>query len=748
MDLRVRCGFIALPVGALLGLAWTLAHHRLPLSAGIAWVPALDVHLALRLDGLAALMLLMITGVGVAVFVYAGAYLAHGVSLRRLYGLLSGFLVAMAGCVLADDVLLFFACWELTSLFSFLLVGFDHTRAQSRRAAQQALLITGGGGLALLAGLVLLMRHLNTASITELVARLPGTAATPGLVAGVLLVIVGAFTKSAQWPFHFWLPNAMAAPTPVSAYLHSATMVKLGVYLLARLDAGLDGWPLWQIVLQSAGSITAAWGMVLALRERDLKRILAWSTVATLGTLVALVGLPGPGAALAVGGLLLAHALYKAPLFFVAGNLDHGTGTRVIDHFGGLWRAMPWTAAAALLAGMSMAGLPMSFGHEAKQLIGEAGHGGGVLPFVPLANTVFGAVAVAVAGVAAVRIFWRRTTPATVGTLENAHEGGPGLVGPPLALALVGLFLGLFPLRAKELVEQAGDAMTAPSVSVQLLWTADRVTDVGSLAVTLGAGALIYALWDPLHRLVDALDARWGHFGMAAHYERALQALPRLAAAVTRRLQHGRSPGYLALALGSVTLALGAVAWAAVPSLTLPLLERPGLGQAGAVGFVVLGAAAAVCVRQRLALLLCVGLAGYGTALWCLFSGAPDVALTQFAVDSVFVVIASAVLLSLARQGGHSSIGEPAVRTGGALLAVAFASVLTLLWLAVAALPFDGALSAWFGEHSVDAAQGHNVVNVLLVDFRALDTLGETTVVVLSGLAAWPLLRRARRARR
>lgn len=232
------------------------------------------------------------------------------------------------------------------------------------------LLVTGTGGLALLAGFILLGQAMGTTSISTIVAQLPQMPASPTLTAALVLMLVGTFTKSAQFPFHFWLPNAM------SAYLHSATMVKLGVYLLARFDPGFGEWTLWEWALKAAGSLTAAWGMVLALRERDLKRILAWSTVATLGTLVTLVGLRGEGATVAVGALLLAHALYKAPLFFVAGNIDHGTGTRVIDRLGNLRHAMPWTAAAALLAGASMAGMPMSFGYIAKDVILAAKGGG------------------------------------------------------------------------------------------------------------------------------------------------------------------------------------------------------------------------------------------------------------------------------------------------------------------------------------------------------------------------------------
>lgn len=321
MGLASRAAFTALPLAALGVVVGMLLWLQLPTGGALEWIPALGISLAWRIDGLAVLMLLMITAVGSAVFVYAGGYFASHPGQRRLFVQLTLFMVAMIGCVTADNLFTLFLFWEATSVLSFLLVGFHHERAVSRKAAQQALLVTGTGGLALLAGLILIGQVMGTSTISVIVERLPATAPTPLLTAGVLLVIVGAFTKSAQFPFHFWLPNAMAAPTPVSAYLHSATMVKLGVYLLARLDAGLDDWLLWQVLLQGAGSITAAWGMVLALRERDLKRILAWSTVATLGTLVALVGMPGEGAAVAVGALLLAHALYKAPLLATVGAL-------------------------------------------------------------------------------------------------------------------------------------------------------------------------------------------------------------------------------------------------------------------------------------------------------------------------------------------------------------------------------------------------------------------------------------------
>jgi len=270
-----RTFYTLLPVVALGLVLWLLSARELPVSFSWDWIPALGIELAFRIDGLSALMLLMVTGVGAAVFVYAGGYLHGSPDQRRAYLLLSLFLVAMVGCVTADHLLVLFVFWEGTSLLSFLLVGFYHERSESRASAQQSLLVTGSGGLVLLAGFILLGQTVGSYHLSEIVVAVPEMEPSTPLVLALLLILVGAFTKSAQFPFHFWLPNAMTAPTPASAYLHSATMVKLGVYLLARLDPAFGEWPLWEWVLKGVGSLTAAWGMVLTLRERDLKRILA-----------------------------------------------------------------------------------------------------------------------------------------------------------------------------------------------------------------------------------------------------------------------------------------------------------------------------------------------------------------------------------------------------------------------------------------------------------------------------------------
>jgi multicomponent Na+:H+ antiporter subunit A len=742
MGAAERAAVVLIPAAALAALLWLLLTQDLPLAISLNWVPALGLDLALRIDGLAALMLLMITGVGTAVFVYAGGYVKGHPQQRRLFALLTAFMVAMIGCVTADHMIVLFMFWEATSLLSFALVGFHHERAASRKSAQQSLLVTGTGGLALLAGFIVLAQALGTWHISEAVQLLPAMEPTPQLYTALALILVGAFTKSAQFPFHFWLPNAMAAPTPVSAYLHSATMVKLGVYLLARLDPGFGEWEVWEWTLKLVGSITAAWGMVLALRERDLKRILAWSTVATLGTLVVLVGLRGDGATVAVGALLLAHALYKAPLFFVAGNIDHGTGTRVIDKLGNLRHAMPWTAAAALLAGASMAGIPLSFGYVVKDVIMEAKSADDVFAFARAANTVFGAIAVAVAGVAAIRVFWRH--PGDTETPE-AHECPPSLLVPPLALASIGIVLGMFPFIAERLIAEASDAMTPDTQALALGLALELGPALGSLAVTLGIGVVVYLLWDPLHRFFEAAAQRIGRVGMASHYERSLRGIPALAAACTRTLQGGRLPVYMALTVGSISAALLVLLLLGWQDLPVPAWSTPSAGFLGGCLLACLGAAFASVLRERLVLLLATGLVGYGSAVIFLYAGAPDVAFTQFTVETVFVIVVAAVLLKLKRLGRAQSLDEPGLRPGAFVIASGFGAVITVLLLVSTGGAFDPALSQYFGEQSVPEAFGRNVVNVILVDFRALDTLGEIAVVMLSFLAALPLLQALRR---
>jgi multicomponent Na+:H+ antiporter subunit A len=726
---------------ALSGLtAWLLASARTPWTVSHPWVPSLGVDLAFHLDGLSLLMLALIAGIGLAVFTYAAAYMTSVAARTRLLALLTAFMLAMAGAVTTDNLVVLFVFWELTSVTSFLLVGFKHDYEPNRQAARQALLITAGGGLVLLAGVLFLGSIFGTYSIQALIARAPDRSAHPLLPAALGCVFVGAFSKSAQWPFHFWLPNAMAAPTPVSAYLHSATMVKLGVYLLARLNPAFERLLLWEVTLVSVGAITALWAMVLALRERDLKRILAWSTVSSLGTLVLLIGLPGPGAAEATAAFLLAHALYKAPLFFVAGNVDHSAGTRSIDRLAGMARVMPWTAATALLAGLSMAGVPLSFGYVAKDFIAIAKTEGLSFKWVSYATMVAGAISVAVASVAAIRVFWHRGGRALPAEI---HEASAGMLAPPLAVASVSTLLGMMPALALPLIQDAASAITntTRSGAVPLV---PGTSGMPTTLLVFALGLAVFLGWDRLHVWMEAL--RWfDRFGLAAVYGRSLERIPTTAGFVTTRLQHGQLPAYLALVIIVFAIAT-AGAMAGGPALAWPAWSAPAPAVAAATVLIISTSIAACRIRDPFVLLLLTGLAGLGSAIIALFVGAPDVAFTQFAVEVAFVVVVAAVLL---RVRACAPPSDPAARAGGrAIAGLVVGALVGVLTLAAAAGPGDPALPQYFGERALPDAHGRNVANVIIVDFRALDTLGEIAVVAFTFVGILPLLHWLRAAGR
>jgi multicomponent Na+:H+ antiporter subunit A len=729
---------VLIPATVFIAFFLALLSVPLPWRLTWPWIPSLDINLAIFIDGLSAQFILLISGIGTLVFVYATGYLAGDSRRHRVFLLLLLFMAAMLGAVASDHLIVMFVFWELTSVLSFLLVGFNHENEVGRKSAQQALLITGFGGLCLLAGIILLGSISGTYSMEAIIAGAPDFSTEPRLKAALIFVFLGAFTKSAQFPFHFWLPNAMAAPTPVSAYLHSATMVKLGIYLLARLDAAFSDILFWEYALIGTGTLTAVFAAAQTVLERDLKRILAWSTIATLGTLVMLVGLPGKGAALAACTLFFAHALYKAPLFFVVGNLDHGAGTREIDKLTGMRHHMPWTAALALLASVSMAGLPLTFGFIAKDAITLAKAQAGALDLVSYATMFINGVSVAVAAIAAIRIFWGVDTALPAAA---PHEAPVSMLLPPFMLVALGIIFGIKPTLVDPVLGSAVLAI-APGFDPDTVNTAyDIVPVLEALLGSLLFGWLIYRYWDRLHQLFH----RGPHvinFGPQAWYQSILGALPILAARQTRFLQHGILPRYLMTLTGITTLLMMMLILVARPSWTWPNAGSLTVPVLGASLLISAGAITALFVRNHLVLLLVSGLVGYGSAILFLFTGAPDLAFTQFAVETVFVVVAAAVLLRLRRLPQ-----KPAAPSGGLwtklfplLLATAFGTTMAVMLLLVSVSPLDQQLTTFFAEQSLPAARGRNVVNVIIVDFRALDTLGEIAVLAFAFLAALPLL--------
>ena len=725
-----------------------------PVAAAWPWVAHLDVAFAFRIDGLSMLFALLITGIGALVVPYAASYLAGHRSLARLQWTLLAFMLAMLGLVTADDVVLLFVFWELTTITSFLLVGFDHENPAARRAALQALVITGAGGLAMLAGLVMLGEIAGTYRLSEILASDVDFTAHAAYPVVLTLVLLGAFTKSAQFPFHFWLPGAMAAPTPVSAYLHSATMVKAGIYLLARTQPALGGTEAWFAVLTSVGAITAVWASMMALRQGDAKLMLAWTTVMALGTLTLFLGSSERIAVLAAMTFLLVHALYKCALFLVIGNVDHGAGTREIDRLGGLARALPVTAVAAFAAAFSMAGFPPFLGFIGKELKYE-----GALaiadepwPFAG-ASLLANSMMVAVALIIVVRVFVRGRT-----TTDAAPHEAPVLMWlPPLLLAAAGLVAGIFPeLVSSTLLAPAVEGIRRTDTTVYLsLWHGINVPLMMSIA-TVVLGIVLFAA---LARVRSALSALVGALRISGDraWDAALDGCRRGAGALTARLQSGSLGTYLGIVFTAFTVAVGVMlgrafamgdggtglgrAFAALGPVP-PLAALVAALMAVATGVVAFA-------RSRLLAVAALGIVGAGVALLFLSFGAVDVAITQLMVETLFVVLIAAVLPRLPRFAGVAHPG-PAGRTRDGLVAIACGAVVTVTVLLVATLPLDVRIPDFYAAASYDEAYGRNIVNVILVDFRALDTLGEVAVVVAAALAVVALAsgggRRARRA--
>jgi multicomponent Na+:H+ antiporter subunit A len=738
---RRRMGWLlaVVPAGlfaGFLGLEGPIEAGR-ALTERLTWAPSLGVELTLRLDGFAYLFCLLVTGIGALVVIYADAYLAErpASDRARFISLILFFMTAMLGTVLADNLLVLFVFWEATSLFSFLLIGFDVDSPSARRSALMALQVTAGGGLALLAAILLIGVTLGSYSLTEVVARTPELARSPWIVPILAGVFIGAFTKSAQFPFHFWLPNAMQAPTPASAYLHSATMVKLGIYLLARFEPVVGAVPGGRDTLITIAMITMLVAAFQAVRAENYKTVLAYSTVASLGILVMLVGLNGPMASVATIGFLLAHALYKATLFFCAGTVLHATGLTKLRQMGGLWRFLPVTALASVLASLSMAGLPPFLGFISKEFLFEAQIQSS-WDALPMAVAVLvNAVMVGVAGVVTLRPFFMGAHR----VIDVRHKEVFGLLLGPVVLAVLGLVISLEPTWVSRVVlRPAVAAIYGEAVEVNVaLW--HGVTPMLLLsAAVVAIGVLLFIYWGPIHRRLRTVP--WlDRYDVEHLYDAVLRRIRAASRVIAERLQEADLRHQLGV-IFAATLAF--VVWALVSLGRAPRLPAdPGALRFGPAALALVGLAggiAATRARSLLAAMIATGLAGLVAALTFLVNGAPDLALTQFAVESLVVVLLTAALLRL-------PLVAPTTRPAGArrrdaVLATGLSVVLFVALLDMGAAPQRTEVSEFFAARSYLDAFGRNVVNVILVDFRGFDTLGETTVIALSAVIAWSLL--------
>jgi multicomponent Na+:H+ antiporter subunit A len=723
------------------GLALYFASYLDAIAAGTRftettpWVPGLEIDLAFRLDGLSVVFALLITGIGGFILVYAGGYLKGHPHLGRMLVFLLMFMASMLGVVLADNLLVLFVFWELTSVTSYLLIGFDHARERARAAALQALLVTGAGGLALLAGALILQQITGTLSISTML-DMPGVIQGHALyVPALLLILAGAFTKSAQFPFHFWLPNAMEAPTPVSAYLHSATMVKAGIYLLARMHPALGGTEWWSVPLTVFGGITMVFGAKMAFLKTDLKQILAYTTVSALGMLTFALGLGGELGVPAAVVFLIAHSLYKGALFMVAGAVDHEAGTRNIEELGGLRRTMPVTALAAGFAAFSMAGLPPLFGFVSKELFYEASQSAAAYQVILIAAAVAtGVLTVAAAGLAGIRPFFGAETK----TPKAPHEAPISLWLGPVTLALAGLLLGLLPgLAGTRVVSRAASEILNSPISVKLsLYHGINVTLLLS-ALTIATGIGLYLLRDRIQPKFAYFGGplRWGPEG---GYETLLAGMMRFATAQTRLLQNGLLPHYLRIVLITAIVLVGVALSRSTGPPQENLLRDVRPYEAVTALLIVVAAISAVVTRSRLAAFASLGVVALGLAQTFVLFGAPDLAMTQFLVETLTVILLVLVIYHLPVYTIQSSARQ---RFRDAVVAIAAGSLFTILVLGVTSVQLAPAISRYYVENSYKLAHGQNVVNVILVDFRSLDTLGEITVLAIAAVGVFALLK-------
>ncbi|HUP98658.1 MAG TPA: monovalent cation/H+ antiporter subunit A [Usitatibacter sp.] len=721
----------------------------------IAWMPSAGLELTLRLDGFSWMFAVLVTGIGFLVALYARYYMSPADPVPRFFSFFLAFMGAMLGIVMSGNLVQLVFFWELTSLMSFALIGYWHHREDARRGARMALLVTGSGGLCLLAG-VLLLGHVAGSYDLDVVLASSDAVRNHELYGTILvLVLVGAFTKSAQFPFHFWLPHAMAAPTPVSAYLHSATMVKAGVFLLARLWPVLSGTEAWFWMVGLTGLATLVFGAYAAIFERDLKGLLAYSTISHLGLVTLLLGLNSPLAAVAAVFHMMNHATFKASLFMAAGAIDHETGTRDMSRLGGLWRAMPITATLAMVAAAAMAGVPLLNGFLSKEMFFAETVYISSLPAVerglPAAATVAGLFAVIYSLRFGYGVFFGAPTRDLP---REPHEPVRWMRVPIALLVLLCLLVGIFP---DAVIGPALDAAARPVVGGVMpqyslaVWHGFTRPLVMSL-VALAGGIMAYVSMRrrPASRrflrrlLVPALEGRRVFAFVLRSIESAARGISRWSG--TSRLQ----PQMFVM----VALAV-AVAWAALHKDGIAWGDRPRVpaslefGALWALGMACAVAAAWQAKFHRLAALIMLAVTGLVTSLTFVWFSAPDLALTQLAVE---VVTTTLFLLGLRWLPKRIEVADDPrfalrarLRRGRDLvLALAAGAGMAALAHAMLTRPAPQSISPFYLERALPEGGGTNVINVILVDFRGFDTMGEITVLAAVALAVHALLRRFR----
>ncbi|WP_045077337.1 Na+/H+ antiporter subunit A [Psychromicrobium lacuslunae] len=724
----------AVPAGSFI---WLLSQHDAVYAGNyptetVQWIPDFGMELAFRMDALSWVVSLLVLGVGALVLAYCARYFKANDEAFQAHGggfgaQLLGFAGVMFGLVISDDLILLFIFWELTTILSYLLIGYSRTRIAARRAALQALMVTTFGGLTMLLGLIMVGQSAGSYRISEILQNPPS-----GTVVdiAILLILVGAVSKSALVPFHFWLPGAMAAPTPVSAYLHAAAMVKAGIYLIALLAPAFSETPFWQPSIMILGLGTMLIGGWRALKQHDLKLILAYGTVSQLGFLTLVVGLGTPYAAMAGIAMLLAHGLFKATLFLVVGIIDHQTGTRDIRKLSGVFRSAPALGVVAAIAAASMAGLPLLAGFVAKEAVLEAllklGN-----PWL-LAGVVIGS---ALTFGYSARFLWGGFARKPKGMATAFKKVPAEFLAAPAILAVLSVLYGLWPEPVQQWTEPYVEQFSAeahPHLAVFAGFNAAFGLSV--LAIILGALLFLAREWveRAQDRLYPLIDAEKG-------YRNIIGALDDVAVWITGRTQRGSLFFYLAVILSTaVVVNIVAVILSGRPLPEMYLIDPGSPAQAIAALIIVIGAIAAARANKRFLAVLMVSVTGYGIALIFAFQGAPDLALTQMLVESIILVAFVLAMRSLPPELRNRTTGSH--RLIRMLIGIAFGATMVVVALITLGSRVDLPVSLQFPELAYSQGGGLNIVNVTLVDIRAWDTFGEISVLAIAATGVASLI--------
>ncbi|MDV7764252.1 Na+/H+ antiporter subunit A [Peribacillus sp. CSMR9] len=729
-----------------------------------AWIPSLGIHIDFYVDGLGLLFALLITGIGSLVVLYSVFYLSkEKEKLNQFYVFLLLFMGAMLGVVLSDNLVVLYSFWEFTSLSSFLLIGYWNERERSRYGAQKSLLITVLGGLSLLGGIILLSIMGNTFSIRELIAQTGELMDHSLFIPALLLVLLGAFTKSAQFPFHIWLPDAMEAPTPVSAYLHSATMVKAGIYLVARLSPIFAESGLWFWLVSIAGLITLFWGSFSAIKQTDLKGILAFSTISQLGLIMSLLGLGAAAlhydslgeniylaATVAAVFHLINHATFKGSLFMVAGIIDHETGTRDIRKLGGLMQLMPITFTVAAIGAFSMAGLPPFNGFLSKEMfLASMVH---VLELNIFNMETWGILFPVIAWVASVFTFIYSMIvvlkPFT-GKLQlqlldkKPHEAPIGMLISPVILASLVIIFGIFPnLLSSSIIEPAvasiQPSLAGPDFQVHIEFWHGFKPEFWMTVGIIAFGIILYKTfprWQKIHQWMPE------RLSLNALYDNGIRGLERSASSVMKFLMTGSIRTYLLSIFLFFILSLGfTLYWKDAFKLDTGNFAPIGLYELVLAAIIVISSIAILFARSRLTSIIILGAVGYTISLFFVLLRAPDLALTQLVIETISVSLFLLCFFHLPLMASRKE-ERMTFRLNNALISIGVGVIVTLIALSAHSNKLFDSISSYYLENAYKEAGGKNVVNVILVDFRGLDTMFEISVLSIAALGIFAMIK-------